>query len=50
MEEDSQLSKLSVDGPNSVQLPKDDLINSELAKIEEKDTTAVERFTKTYYY
>ena len=31
---------------NSVQLPKDELINSELAKIEEKDAIAVERFLK----
>ena len=31
---------------NSVELPKEELINSELAKIEEKDTIAVERLLK----
>ena len=31
---------------NSVQSPKDELINAEYAKIEEKDTGAVERFLK----
>ena len=34
---------------NSVQLPNDELINSELAKIEEKDYIGVERFLKRQY-
>ena len=34
---------------NSVHLPKDELMNSELAKIEEKDALAVERFSTRQY-